>query len=61
VLNLLDRRSQLLDATRMLDEVALDPYTFTRDAFLQRRLSLVYDGDPPLKDELPLTNDNANP
>jgi phospholipid-binding lipoprotein MlaA len=31
----------------MLDQVALDPYTFTRDAFLQRRRSAVYDGNPP--------------
>ena len=31
----------------MLDQVALDPYTFTRDAFLQRRQNEVYDGDPP--------------
>jgi len=46
-LNLLNRRSRLLDATKMLDEVALDPYTFTRDAFLQRRRSAVYDGNPP--------------
>ena len=38
-LNLLNRRSRLLQATDMLDEVALDPYTFTRDAFLQRRRS----------------------
>lgn len=45
--NLLDRRARLLDATQMLDEVALDPYSFTRDAFLQRRRSAVYDGDPP--------------
>jgi len=47
VLDLVNRRSRLLDASKMLDEVALDPYTFTRDAFLQRRRSLVYDGDPP--------------
>ena len=61
VLGLVSRRAQLLEASKMLDEVALDPYTFTRDAFLQRRLSLVYDGNPPTEDELPETNDNANP
>ena len=61
VLGLVSRRAQLLDASKMLDEVALDPYTFTRDAFLQRRLSLVYDGNPPIEHEMPLTNDNANP
>jgi phospholipid-binding lipoprotein MlaA len=50
-LDLLNRRSRLLDASKMLDEVALDPYTFTRDAFLQRRRSMVYDGNPPDEDE----------
>lgn len=47
MLNLLNKRSRLLDATKMLDQVALDPYTFTRDAFLQRRLNDVHDGYPP--------------
>jgi phospholipid-binding lipoprotein MlaA len=46
-LNLLDRRARLLDATKLLDQVALDPYTFTRDAHLQRRRNSVYDGNPP--------------
>jgi phospholipid-binding lipoprotein MlaA len=50
-LSLLDRRSRLLDATALLDQVALDPYTFTRDAFLQRRQNSVYDGNPPDDDE----------
>jgi phospholipid-binding lipoprotein MlaA len=40
-LNLMSRRSRLLPTTDMLDQVALDPYTFTRDAFLQRRRSEV--------------------
>jgi len=46
-LNLLNQRSRLLAATDMLDQVALDRYTFTRDAFLQRRQNDVYDGYPP--------------
>lgn len=46
-LNLLNQRARLLDATSMLDQVALDPYTFIRDAFLQRRQNDVYDGYPP--------------
>lgn len=46
-LNLLSRRARLLQASNILDQVALDPYTFTRDAFLQSRLNAVYDGDPP--------------
>jgi phospholipid-binding lipoprotein MlaA len=59
VLNLVDKRAQLLDASRMLDEVALDPYTFTRDAFLQRRRSQVYDGNPPDEAEMSPASDNV--
>ena len=44
---LIDRREGLLKASRLLDQLALDPYTFTRDAHLQRRRSAVYDGNPP--------------
>lgn len=50
-LKMVNQRSQLLQATAMLDQVALDPYTFTRDAFLQRRRNSVYDGNPPESDE----------
>jgi len=34
-------------ATRVLDDIALDKYTFVRDVYLQRRRSLVFDGDEP--------------
>jgi len=43
----LDRRARLLDAEKVLDEAALDPYTFLRDAYIQQRRSLIYDGNPP--------------
>jgi phospholipid-binding lipoprotein MlaA len=42
-----DTRAQLLDASRILEEAALDKYVFQRDAYLQRRRSLIYDGSPP--------------
>ena len=29
------------------DEAALDPYSFTREAYLQQREFLTYDGEPP--------------
>ncbi len=48
-LDLVDTRAGLLNATNMLDMAALDPYAFTRDAYLQRRLGKVYDGNPPLE------------
>lgn len=53
-LRTLDRRARLLDAEKVLDEAALDPYTFLRDAYIQQRRSLIYDGNPPrekLEDE----------
>jgi len=40
-------RADLLEAGRILEEAALDKYVFQRDAYLQRRRSLVYDGRPP--------------
>jgi phospholipid-binding lipoprotein MlaA len=45
---LVNRRAELLDAGKVLDAAALDPYVFVRDAYLQRRENLVYDGKPPL-------------
>lgn len=37
VLNMLDRRAQLLKIQSVMDEVALDKYVFVRDAYFQRR------------------------
>jgi phospholipid-binding lipoprotein MlaA len=44
-------RADLLEASRILETAALDPYEFVRDAFLQRRRNLVYDGKPPPDDD----------
>jgi len=44
---LLDRRTQLLDAGDLIDDAALDAYSFVRDAYLQKRESDVHDGLPP--------------
>lgn len=47
-------RTQLLDSEKILETAALDPYSFIREAYLQRRRNLVYDGNPPLEpDEEP--------
>ncbi len=46
-LNLVDKRADLLNASRVVDQAALDPYAFVRDAYLQRRRNEVYDGNPP--------------
>ncbi len=40
-------RADLLEASQILETAALDPYEFVRDAYLQRRRNLVYDGNPP--------------
>ena len=42
-----DERANLLDASRLAEEAALDHYSYVRDAYLQRRRSLIYDGNPP--------------
>ncbi|MBI2317911.1 MAG: VacJ family lipoprotein [Betaproteobacteria bacterium] len=46
-----DRRANLLDASQVLEEAALDKYTFTRESYLQRRRSQIYDGSPPREEE----------
>ncbi len=47
ILRATGKRADLLDASRILEEAALDKYVFQRDAYLQRRRSQVYDGNPP--------------
>ena len=47
ILNLVDTRASFLKAGEVVEEAALDKYSFTRDAFLQRRRNQVYDGNPP--------------
>ncbi len=50
---LLNARVKLLNAGRVLDEIALDKYLLLRDAYLARRKSQIYDGDPPEDDAAP--------
>jgi len=52
-LELIDTRAGLLGASRLLDDIALDRYSFLRDAYLARRRNQVYDGDPPEEREDP--------
>src|SRR5690606_8329531 len=40
-LKVVDTRASLLDTTDTVDRVALDPYSFVRDASLQRRAAIV--------------------
>ncbi|MFM1856448.1 MAG: transporter [Pseudomonadota bacterium] len=46
-------RANLLGASALMEQIALDRYTFTRDGYLARRRNLVYDGEPPEEDDNP--------
>jgi phospholipid-binding lipoprotein MlaA len=47
VLQTINMRANLLEETNIRDQAALDPYTFVREAYRQRREFLIYDGNPP--------------
>ncbi|GAA4329128.1 hypothetical protein GCM10023165_01890 [Variovorax defluvii] len=47
VLRVVDTRANFLRASELLGEAALDKYSFTRDAYLQRRRSEIHNGDLP--------------
>lgn len=47
VLRLVDLRAELIGTDKLLEEAALDKYEFVRDAYMQRRNSLVHNGDVP--------------
>jgi len=46
-----DLRSQVLESGSIVDTAALDRYIFIRNAYLQRRRYLIYDGKPPPEPE----------
>ncbi|MDP2108222.1 MAG: VacJ family lipoprotein [Rhodocyclaceae bacterium] len=46
-LRLVDARADLLPADKVIEEAALDKYSYVRDGYLQRRRNLVHDGNPP--------------
>ena len=45
----IDTRARLLPAGKLLDQVALDRYSFLRDAYLSQRRDAVYGGAPPME------------
>ena len=53
VLRAVDIRANLLRAGAVLDEAALDKYSFQRDAYLQRRRAEIFDGNVPDPAEKP--------
>ncbi|MBA4176335.1 MAG: ABC transporter [Leptothrix sp. (in: Bacteria)] len=48
-LQLLSVRTNLLSAVTLVDQVALDKYSFIRDGYLSRRRDALYDGAPPME------------
>lgn len=52
-----DIRASLLPTDKIIEQSALDKYTYVRDAYLQHRRSQVYDGNPPR--ELEMSNGKA--
>lgn len=46
-LRIIDTRADLLPADKVIEEAALDKYSYVRDGYLQRRRNLVHDGNPP--------------
>jgi phospholipid-binding lipoprotein MlaA len=46
-LELVQKRADLLSAGGVMSQIALDRYVFVREAYLARRRSAVYDGEPP--------------
>jgi len=51
VLSATDMRSRADNAIRFVNESAIDPYVFTREAWVQHRTYLIYDGDLPISDD----------
>ena len=52
LLGFIDYRAGLDEAVTFRDETAVEPYLFTREAYLQHRKFLIYDGNPPVDDDL---------
>lgn len=48
--HVIDSRANNLNIKKVLDEAALDEYSYVRNAYLQRRQNLIYDGKPPKDD-----------
>jgi len=58
--DIVDTRSDLLSTRELMEEAALDPYVFVRDAYLQRRCDKIFDGRcPPAPEEEDMEVDEA--
>jgi phospholipid-binding lipoprotein MlaA len=59
VTKLIDLRAQYLPGSDLLDEAALDPYLFMRDAYMQRRNAQIMDGEGGADADDSAENDDA--
>jgi phospholipid-binding lipoprotein MlaA len=50
VLYYINKRALLEKAVKIREEAAIDPYLFTRSAYMQSRHNLIHDGNPPTDD-----------
>ena len=50
-LRFVETRASLLPTDKVVEEAALEKYAYVRDAYLQRRRSLIFDGRPPREDD----------
>lgn len=52
LLGFIDYRAGVDEAVTFRDATAVEPYLFTREAYRQHRRFLIYDGNPPVDDDL---------
>jgi phospholipid-binding lipoprotein MlaA len=52
VVKTVDMRADLLSATKIADEASVDRYEFIRNAYFQQRNYQVFDGNPPMPEEM---------
>ena len=58
---IVERRAAFLDAGAVVDDAALDKYSFIRDVYLQRRRNAVYDGNPPEDEQVDVAPTTDSP
>lgn len=54
---LINTRANLLGIKKVIGKAAIDEYAYVRDAHLQRRQNLIYDGNPPEDDDFDVFSD----
>lgn len=59
-LAIIDARTRAENAIRFRNDLALDPYVFTREGWVQHRQFLIYDGHPPMSFDDDMGDDFEN-